>query len=221
MFDANNPFAYPVSSFNQRVKPPTLDPDEGEQVSVCFSAEYTPLIMGALDQLLLPTTWDSDDPAVIQLAQNRCELLKSLLQAPACATEEIGTPFWDDDEDVDDSEPADVQEWYGTVTDPDAPPAELDFVENALVWTFTGLLALATPEVGFAPAILFRTIAPKFIIAVRRGDVGEIIRIVVDGKDAVQVDTTPYSEGQVINVPVMTDPASSPPHSLLLIGKTA
>jgi len=118
----------------------------------------------------------------------------------------IPTPFWDDDADVDDEAEPDEQTWYGTVSDPEAPPDELDFVENALVWIFTGFIAAATLEVGAAPAILFRTIAPKFLIASKRGDLGEIIRIIVDGEEAARVDTSPYAPGEVIRTPIVADP---------------
>jgi hypothetical protein len=79
-------------------------------------------------------------------------------------------------------------------------------VENALIWAFTGFLAVATLEVGAAPAILFRTIAPSFVLAVKRGDIGEVIRILVDGQEAARVDTSSASPGDVINIPVIADP---------------
>lgn len=129
----------------------------------------------------------------------------------------IPTPFWDDSSDVDDQYPADIQPWYGTVDDPEAPPDEITFAENAAIWAFTGLLAVATIEVGAAPAILFNTIAPRFVLATRRGDLGEIIRILVDGQEAARVDTTPYSAGEVIRTPILADPDIET-HSVLIVG---
>lgn len=129
----------------------------------------------------------------------------------------VPTPFWDDDTDVDDESPADVQEWYGYVTDPEAPPEELTFVEDAAIWGFTGFLALATWEIGAAPAILFRTIAPRFALAMRRGDLGEVIRILVDGEEAARVDTSGYDAGEVIRVPIVGDPAIETGHDVMIV----
>ena len=122
-----------------------------------------------------------------------------------CEVGEIGTPYWDTDADVNASEPADEQTWYGEVTNPDAPADELDFVENAIVWTFTGLLALASAEIAFAPAILFHTLAPRFIIAMRTADVAEVFRIVVNGQDYARVDTTGHASGEIINQTIVID----------------
>lgn len=128
----------------------------------------------------------------------------------------VPTPFWDTDDDVDDELPVDAQPWYGYVADPTLPADELTFVEQAGIWGITGFLAFATFEVGFAPAILFHTIAPKFALAFRRGDVGELIRIVVDGVELSRVDTTPAAAGDVVRVQVIADPEIEE-HALLLV----
>jgi len=128
----------------------------------------------------------------------------------------IPTPYWDEDSDVDDEYPSDMQPWYGTVDDPEAPPDELTFFENAAIWTFTGFLAVATIEVGAAPAILFNTIAPRFVLATRRGDLGEIIRILVDGQEAARVDTSSYSPGDVIRTNILADPEIET-HEILMV----
>lgn len=136
----------------------------------------------------------------------------------SCAAEpDVPTPYWDEDADVDDEEPADEQPWYGLVTDINNP--ELTFVENASIWVITGFLALATWEIGAAPAILFKTIAPRFALAMRRGDIGEIIRIYVDGSEAATVDTSSYAPGEVIEVDVMGDPANSL-HDVLIVQRS-
>jgi len=215
MFNANNPLPFPKGSFNQKVVPPDDDPDAGEQTSVCFSLAWLPYVLGALDQLLLPYQWEGDT-ATIQLAQDRANLLKQLFATPVCATEMVDTPYWDDSEDVGDEASIDEQTWYGEVTNPTAPPDELTFEENALVWVFTGLLAIATPEVGFAPAIAFHTIAPRFIIAQKRGDFATIIRIVLDGADIAHVDTSSSAPGDIIEIPVVGD-ESLDAHDLLVI----
>lgn len=128
--------------------------------------------------------------------------------ASCAAPNDAPTPFWDEDSDVDDELPADAQPWYGTVPDPEDTQEnmELDFVENFLIWSITGFLAVATWEIGAAPAILFSTVAPKFTLAMKRGDVGEVIRILVDGAETARIDTTSAAPGDVIRVPVIADP---------------
>ncbi len=130
----------------------------------------------------------------------------------------VETPFWDDEEDVDDEATAEDQMWYGEVTNPTAPAGELDFVENILLWAFTGLVAVATFEIGGpAPAIAFHTFVEKFIIIQKRGDAGETIRFVIDHEDAITIDTTPYAPGELIETTLVT-PQTGMEHELMIIG---
>lgn len=122
-----------------------------------------------------------------------------------CPVNTVDTPYWDDATDVDDELAVDEQPWYGEVVDPTVSPTELTFIERAGIWTFTGLLAIATPELGFAPAIAFNTIAPKFVIAIRTGDVGRIIRLFVDGAKTSEI--TDDGSGDIVAIPVLADPA--------------
>jgi len=145
---------------------------------------------------------------------------KIVNQAPHNLIEEtVPTPFWDDEEDVDDELPADAQTWYGYVEDPEAPPAEITFVEQIGIWGITGFLAFATWEVGFAPAILFHTIAPKFVLAFKRGDVGEVIRIIVDANEAASVDTTSAEVGDIVRVEVLAG-ESETGHDLMIVQRS-
>jgi len=128
----------------------------------------------------------------------------------------VPTPYWDEDTDVEDELPVETQTWYGYVNDPSASPEALTFVESSAIWAFTGFLAIATWEIGAAPAIAFNTIAPKFVLAVRRGNLGEIIRILVDGQDATTVDTSTYTEGDVIRTNIIGDPEFET-HNIMLI----
>lgn len=73
-----NPFAVPVSSFGRPVPPVFVDPDDNPNYQVCFRSEWLPYILGSLEQLLLQTTWKSDDPLIIQQTQDRARLLLSL-----------------------------------------------------------------------------------------------------------------------------------------------
>ena len=70
----NNPFAPSVGSFRVPVVAPTSDPDSGSQITVCFSADWLPFVIGALQQLALQATWQGDDSAILA-AQDRAQLL--------------------------------------------------------------------------------------------------------------------------------------------------
>lgn len=190
------PDNYPDSSFPQTVPAPDVDPDDaGTLITVQYSWKWREVLMAAVDQLRNPATWQGDHDEII-LAVDRATNLKDLLQTDVGAVE---TPYWDDASDVDDNAASDMQPWYGYVDDPTLPAGELNFFESALVWTFTGLLAVSgTP----AAAILFHTIAPKFIIAQKAGDVGEVIRIIVNAEDVARVDTSGRA-GEIIETPII------------------
>lgn len=212
-----DPANYPITSFPQEVPSPDVDPDdEGTLIYVKYSYLWRPVLMGAIDQLRNFATWQGDNAAK-QLAFDRATNLKAMIATDLGAAE-VETPFWDDSTDVDDNAPADMQPWYGQVTNPTAPPGELDFVESVALWAFTGLVAVATFEVaGIAPAIAFHTAVEKFIIIQKRGDVAETIRFVVDGEDMAFVNTAPYAPGDLIETTVIT-PQTGGSHDLLIIG---
>ena len=71
------PVDYPTGSFQRPVQAPASDPDAGALVSVCFSAAWLPLVLGSLQQLILPATWQGDEAAQV-LAIQRAELLMSI-----------------------------------------------------------------------------------------------------------------------------------------------
>lgn len=124
------------------------------------------------------------------------------------------TPFWDEASDLEDELPADAQIWYGEVTDPDAPPDELEFVENAAIWAITGFIAYAGQIGG---AIFFNTIAPRFVLAWKRGDIGEVIRVVIDAADYGTVDTSTVSVGEIIQLNVLPEDQELSSHDITLI----
>jgi hypothetical protein len=68
-------FPKSVGSFARPVPVPTVDPHSNPNYQVCFRKEWLPYITGALSQLLLQSTWDTQDPAVRGLAQYRSALL--------------------------------------------------------------------------------------------------------------------------------------------------
>ena len=199
-------FNFPVPSFNLGgVAAPDVDPDEGETLLYAYNPEWSAVLMAACNQLLQYSSWLGlhDDKL---LAVNRANTLKFLLQFPVDVPERnYPAPYWDDDADVDDDAPADEQTWYGEVTNPTAPADELTFVENVVIWTFTGFIALvlspALPA-GVAAGLAFRTLATRFTLAFRRGDIIEQIRIVIDAKDYGTVDTSTVAEGEIIELDV-------------------
>ena len=201
---------YAEPSFPHPVPPPV--PDAEPEVVACIPNAWMPYVLGALQQLIEPTTWQGTDEE-IQDAQADAATLIASIANPTCAVAgDIQTPFWDSATDVDDDATPELQTWYGEVTDPDAAAGELTFFENLAVWSFTGLLAVgATP----AAAILFNTIAPRFVLAMRGDDFGEVIRIVADGQDQAHVDTTGRA-GEIIRVPIVLDPDVSP-HELMIL----
>lgn len=172
-------------------------------------------LLGALRALVYEYNWYEAGGMMPDEASEAFRLI--IQEAPYnLLTDTTPTPFWDEDTDVDDDFPADAQPWYGTVSDPTVSQDELTFVENALVWAFTGFIAAATFEVGAAPAILFNTVAKKMVIANRRGDIGAIIRIWIDGSMAAEVDTSSYTEGDVIRTTIIGNPDLST-HDLAIV----
>lgn len=83
----NNPFPRSVGSFQVPVAAPDVDPDSSPTTTVCFSTDWLPVVLGALQQLTLQATWLGDDDAV-QLAQDRAMLLLSMFGGAAggCTT---------------------------------------------------------------------------------------------------------------------------------------
>lgn len=81
MFYTGNTFLPPLPAFPKPVSPPESDPDEGDQVAICFGRDWLPYVLGALASLVLPTTWQGDADAVL-LAQYRSALLLAMVGNP-------------------------------------------------------------------------------------------------------------------------------------------
>jgi len=172
---------------------------------------------GALALLGEDENWEAfGNMTPAECAQLMRDMLIRWYDEPCATNDSVPTPYWDEDIDVEDSAPSATQTWYGTVSDPEAAPGSLTFIENAAIWTFTGFLAIATLEIGAAPAILFSTIAPRFVLATRRGDLGEIIRILIDGEEAATVDTSGAVVGDVIRTTIVGDPSLTS-HDVMIV----
>ena len=192
-------------SFPDELIPPEVDPDEPETILVEYNPEWTPVLMAAVDQLIQYSSWAGDHDDKI-MAVNRASNLQWMLQNPVEVGErEIPAPYWDDDEDVDDEMPVEDQDWYGMVTNPTAPADELTFVEDATIWIISAFIALvlapALPA-GVAAGLAFRTLATRFTLAFRRGDIIEQIRIVIDAQDYGTVNTGDVAEGEIIELQI-------------------
>jgi len=197
-------FNFPVPSFTQGVTPPDVDPDEGETIAVAYNPEWIPVLMAACNQLMQYSSWIGTDDEK-KLAVNRAANLKILLQTPIEIPdpEEIPTPYWDDEDTVNDELPEDEQDWYGETPNPEAAPGEITFIQNAVIWLFSGFVAVATIETGpgaVAAVVTFQTFAKRFVLAFNRGQWIEQFRVIVDAEDYVTIDTSDMAEGDIIEV---------------------
>ena len=68
----------PASSYVEPVTPVDAEPDASPGVSVCFNAAWLPYVLGALQQLAQPSTWDTSDPTTLQTALDRAQALLGL-----------------------------------------------------------------------------------------------------------------------------------------------
>lgn len=167
------------------------------------SEEWLAVVSGALAELTRPYNWEQAGGVTVEAATERAALMLKEYYEGVCQGEEtIPTPFWDEDTTADDEQTLALQDWYGEVSSFLAPIDNLSFVQNAAVWGITGFVAYAA---GIAPAIAFRTVARNFVLAIQREDVGEAIRVVVNGVQETRVDTTPYAVGEVFEVPIATE----------------
>lgn len=195
---------YPDPSFKTPVPLPLVPPDEGEQILVAYNPAWIPVLVAAAQQLLLPSTWQGDHDTVID-ALNEASLLIFQLTEPA-GTSGVPTPFWDEGQDLDDQASESEQSWYGEVDDPEAPADDITFIENVGIWAITGFIAYSG-QIG--AAIFFHSIAPSFVLAFHRGDVGEIWRVIVDAADYGTVDTSSATENDVVEMRVIGSEAGS------------
>lgn len=190
---------------------PNTAPDDTacRVLSIPAQEDWQALIMGCLNQLRDEWRyWQNGDltPAETATAMGTIlDLAYETAESGQC-TDIVEPPYWDDSTDVEETETVETQVWYGFVEDILAPPDGITFEENIALWAITGFIA-AAGEIG--GAVYFRSIAPRFVLAFKRGDVGEVIRIVVDQIDAAKVDTTSASEGDIVTVAVQGNPSLS------------
>jgi len=70
-------FAVPRGSFQRPVPLVLVDPCDMPDVTISVRHEWIPYMLGALKQLVLQATWDTDDPDALNLVQQRAMTLLS------------------------------------------------------------------------------------------------------------------------------------------------
>jgi hypothetical protein len=198
-------FNFPVPSFHQEVTPPDVDPDEGETILVAYNPDWSPVLAAACNQLQQYASWAGTHDEKV-LAVERAANLKDQLMTPVDVPErDYPAPYWDEETDAEAEEPEGIQEWYGLVEDAAAPPDELTFVQNAVIWLFTGfVLIAASPSLvgSIGAAVAFRTLANRFVLSFNKGDVREQIRVIIDAKDYGNIDTDDIPDGEVMDMTI-------------------
>jgi len=79
----NSVFNHAVGAFNDPMVPPTTEPGQEPTATVRVSCEWLPFIRGALSQLLLQSTWKTDE-AGLQSIQERVWTLIALFKDETC-----------------------------------------------------------------------------------------------------------------------------------------
>lgn len=190
------------SSYKEPVTPALFDPDEGEQHTATFSFEWLPYVLGALSQLEMSNAWKGT-PEEQELAVDRASLLKDIIYAGSTGGG-IPTPYWDEAQDLDDEESVGDQQWYGIF--------DGTFQETVENFVIAGFIAYSG-QVG--AAVTFLTLAPRFRLAWKTGDLGGIIRVIIDGADTGTVDTFSATEG-VLEKDYVGDPTEAE-HTILMV----
>lgn len=176
--------------------------------------EWLGLLMGAVELLLNPHNfynWGAlsiDDTVDAWAAIVEQAYAQSMTGVCAVA---VPTPWWDTVGDADDEAAALTQTWYGYVTFPPAllgfelldDPPPYTFIERIQDWVIAAFIVYAGQP---AAAVFFLTIAPKFRLAWKTGNLGGLVRVFVDAVEYGRVDTFSESPGEVHLDVYHTDP---------------
>lgn len=160
--------------------------------------------MGALIPLIYPESWQkSGDLTTDEAAE---EFLNILWEAYAddegeCPT--VPAPWWDTVADADDEYPeGEIAPWYGTAIVTYASPPDVTFIETLGIWAIAGFIVYSGAPLA---AISFLTIAPKFVIALKTGDLGGIVDLIVDASRVGRYDTHSDVDG-IMRIAVAGNP---------------
>lgn len=187
-------------------------PDSTPDITACRvfrvpdNDDWLGILMGAVEVLMQEYNWYNwgsiSIPDTVAAWSNIIQAAYDESLTGTCPITTVDAPYWDDSDDVDDESEIADQTWYGEVDDPTVAPSELTFRENAEIWTFAGLIALAA---GPGAAVSFLTIAPRFVVAFKQANIGKIIRVFVDASQVGQI--TDDGSGDVVEMSVAGDPA--------------
>jgi len=141
-------------------------------------------ILGACTALTFEWDWyEAGDLSPLEAADAFNEIVQ---EAPYnLQSSDVPPPYWDTVGDSDDESSPTEQTWYGQYF-------EGTFTEVLENWVIAGFIA-SSGNVG--AAIAFLTIAPKFRLAFKTGNIGGIIRIFIDAADYGTVDTNSEEDG--------------------------
>lgn len=84
----DSPFAQAIGSFQSPVSPPDVEPDAAPLATIQVNETWLEYLRGCAKQLLLQSTWATNDPEVLNLTQQRAFNLIGLLQG----TEAVSLP---------------------------------------------------------------------------------------------------------------------------------
>jgi len=156
------------------------------QIFIPNGVDFQGLVDGALSDLASP--WNYQQWGTLT-PEETAEYMAAMLVdfgAEPCGDATVPTPYWDEATDLDDQEADEVQAWYGIF--------DGEFHETVENFVIAGFLAYSG---NIGAAISFLTIAPRFRLAWKTGDLGGIIRVIIDGADAGSVNTYSETEGVI------------------------
>lgn len=189
---------------------PTPNTAEGLSAYLLFLFDdplWAQYVLGACEALVYEYNWYEAGEMAPDEAAEAFRLI--IQEAPYnLINPDVPAPYWDDAEDSDDQAPPDTQVWYGDIIGG-------SFVENVENWTIAGFIAAAGQP---AAALYFLTIAPRFRLAWKTGDIGGIVRVFIDAEDYGTVDTS-GSEGIITMDIIPTNEADT--HEVLLVKEGA
>lgn len=188
-------------------------PNDTPEEQGCFtfrfpnSSDYTGQLLGALQPLRDARNWYQWGEMTPDEAADAWSAIIDDAEAAnyeAICEAGVPSPYWDDVTDLDDSLPPSEQTWYGIF--------DGTFQETIENFVIAGFIAYSG-QIG--AAITFLTLAPRFRLAWKTGDLGGIIRVIIDGADAGTVDTYSAVES-VIERDYVGDPEEEE-HNILMV----
>jgi len=182
-------------------------------VQVPANAAWWAIYVGLLYSLLEEENWQQYEGGMSRAdaAADAAQIFEDAMataETNVCGVE-VGAPFWDDAADADDEMTVADQIWYGEIVGG-------SFHEKIEDWAIAGFIAAAGQP---AAAVYFLTIAPRFRLAWKTGDIGGIVRVFIDAEDYGTVDTSASEPGLVTMDIIPTTEADT--HTVMLVKEGA